>query len=222
MISVVVPAYDEEKNILPVFNELRKVMDSLGEEYEIIFVDDGSTDNTRAEMEKLPDVKVAYFDNNVGKSAALALGFSRAEGEIVVTMDSDAQDDPYEIRRLLEKMNEGFDLVVGWRNQRKHGIGKKIVSRFYNWLVRTIFRLQVRDMNCCLRIFRKEAIKGKILSEGMHRFLPLIFHLNGKKVGEIKVNHRPRLHGHSKYGAGRLAEGFICFLKVIKWRSKRQ
>lgn len=216
-ISVVVPAYNEEKNLEILYEKLKSVLDNLKCEYEIIFVDDGSTDKTFEVLEKLhkkdKGVKVIQFRKNFGKSAALSAGFRYCTGDIVITMDGDLQDDPSEIPKFIEKLKE-FDVVSGWRYNRKDPITKKLPSKFFNWLAAHITGVKIHDFNCGFKAYKKEVIKEINLYGELHRYIPALASWKGFRVCEIKVAHHPRLHGKSKYGAGRLIKGFLDLITV--------
>lgn len=213
MISVVIPVFNEEDNITPLYEELEEVIPKLSEEYEIIFVDDGSTDNTLSNLLKLIEVhnhlRVIQFKRNFGKSAALTAGFNQVKGEIVVTLDGDGQDNPTNIPLLFEELSQDVDVVCGWRYKRKDSLIKKLNSGIYNLLNRIFTKSAVHDNNCMLRVYRKEVISNLILLKGAHRYLPSIIGRSGFKVIEKKVSHRSRLSGKSKYNTKRLFKGFL-------------
>ena len=215
---MVIPVYNEEGNIRPLYSELREVLSGLGEDYEIIFVDDGSTDAgfsmIRGLHEKDARVKAIKFRRNFGKSAALSAGFERAVGDIVFTMDGDLQDDPKEIPRFLEEMGKGYDLVVGWKFRRRDPQTKKLPSKIFNRLTSSLTGVGIHDMNCCFKAYKKDVVKNLSLYGELHRYIPALAYWRGYKVSEIKVNHRPRTHGKSKYGPMRLLKGFLDLLTV--------
>jgi glycosyltransferase involved in cell wall biosynthesis len=217
VISVVVPVHDEERSLEPLYDELRDALDQLGE-WEAVFVDDGSTDGSFAALTRLnaaaSNVKVVRLRRNFGKSAALAAGFRHAAGELVVTIDADLQDDPAEIPRLLAKLDEGFDLVSGWKTQRRDPLRRRIPSRIFNGVVGRVSGVRLHDLNCGLKAYRAEVIRNLRIYGELHRFLPVLAHDRGYRVAELPVNHRPREHGRSRYGMERYLRGFLDFLTV--------
>ena len=207
-LSVVIPVYNEEENIPKLYEELKEVLEKLPYEYEIIFVDDGSTDRTPQILEELakkdPHVKVVRFRRNYGQTAAMYAGFQYASGDVVITMDGDLQNDPRDIPKLLEKINEGYDIVSGWRKDRKDPFLSRILpSKIANWIISKVTGVHLHDYGCTLKAYRKEVAKNFRLYGDMHRFLPAVAKSFGAKITEVVVNHRPRLYGKSKYGIGR-------------------
>src|SRR6266446_6458033 len=221
-ISVVVPVMNEEQNVRLLYEQLSVQLNALGQNYEVIFVDDGSTDKTFAELKTLhidnPGiVRVIRFRRNFGKTPALVAGFSRCRGEIVFTMDGDLQDDPQEIPRFLEKLDEGYDLVSGWKYPRLDPISKTFPSRIFNWLVSTMTGVHLHDINNGFKAYRREVIEDthfKLYGE-FHRFVPVMAYWRGFRITEIKVRHHPRKFGASKFGARRFARGLIDLLNVL-------
>lgn len=218
MISIVVPVYNEEENIIPLFEKLRKIMDG---EYEIIFVDDGSTDKSYEILKKIhsenENVKCIKFSRNFGKTAALMAGFEMARGDIIVTIDADLQNDPEDIPKMIEMLNE-YDAVSGWRYERKDPfISKKLPSAISNKLSGWLTGLKIHDFNCGLKAYRKECLDGIELYGEMHRYIPAILAWKGYKVGEVKVKHHPRKYGKSKYGMKRLARGLFDLINFKFW-----
>ncbi len=221
-ISVVVPVMNEEQNVRLLYEKLSVQLNALGQNYEVIFVDDGSTDKTFAELKTLhidnPGiVRVIRFRRNFGKTPALVAGFSRCRGEIVFTMDGDLQDDPQEIPRFLEKLDEGYDLVSGWKYPRLDPISKTFPSRVFNGLVSTMTGVHLHDINNGFKAYRREVIEDthlKLYGE-FHRFVPVMAHWRGFSVTEIKVRHHPRQYGVSKFGARRFARGLIDLMNVL-------
>jgi glycosyltransferase involved in cell wall biosynthesis len=221
-LSIVVPVMNEEQNVRPLFQKLSDQLNSLGQIYEIIFVDDGSTDNTFKELKKLHDehpgtIQVIRFRRNFGKTPALVAGFSRCQGEIIFTMDGDLQDDPEEIPHFLEKINEGYDLVSGWKFPRLDPISKTFPSRVFNGLVSKMTGVHLHDINNGFKAYRREVIEDshlKLYGE-FHRFIPVMAHWRGFSITEIKVHHYPRIHGVSKFGAKRFARGLIDLMNVL-------
>jgi dolichol-phosphate mannosyltransferase len=214
---VVVPVHDEERSVVPLYEELRAALDPLGE-WEAVFVDDGSTDGSFAALTRLhavtPNLKVVRLRRNFGKAAALAAGFRHSDGELVVTIDADLQDDPAEIPRLLAKLDEGFDLVSGWKTQRRDPLRRRIPSRIFNSVVGHVSGVQLHDLNCGLKAYRADVVRSLRIYGELHRFLPVLAHDRGYRVAELPVNHRPREHGRSRYGMERYLRGFLDFLTV--------
>lgn len=204
MLSVVVPLYNEEESLNAFYDELLKEIIKLSKEYEIIFVDDGSTDNSLDILKKLvlkdKKIKIFSFRRNQGKAEALSLGFQKAAGDYIVTLDADLQDKPTEIHKLLDKMKEGYDVVSGWRKNRKHPWFMKLSSKLFNFLVGLLLGVKLHDYNCGLKAYTKEAAKSLHLYGGLHRFIPLIAHQSGFRICEVVVDHEKRKYGKSKYG----------------------
>ncbi len=221
-LSVVVPVMNEVQSVQPLFQQLSAQLEQLGKAYEVIFVDDGSTDGTFAELQKLHNehpsiVRVIRFRRNFGKTPALVAGFGRCRGEIIFTMDGDLQDDPQEIPRYIEKLNEGYDLVSGWKFPRLDPISKTFPSRIFNWMVSTMTGVHLHDINNGFKAYRRELIQDPYLKlyGDFHRFVPVMAHWRGFNVAEIKVRHHPRKFGSSKFGARRFARGLIDLLNVL-------
>lgn len=214
-LSVVIPVFNEVESIQPLHDELVRVLDTLGKSYEIIYVDDGSADGTFDALTKLVPATVIRFARNFGKSQALQAGFDRAEGTYIVTMDGDLQDDPAEIAQMIEKAQEGVDLVCGWKKHRKDPLSKRLPSKVANAAARFMTGTNVHDMNCCLKLYRKEVAKNITLHGDMHRYIPSLVHSLGYSVDEVIVNHRARQYGETKYGIGRLASSLFDFATLI-------
>ena len=214
MLSVIVPVYNEEESILPLYEELQA---AIGKNDEVLFVDDGSMDSTAERVKKLiagdSRVRLVRFQRNFGKAAALAAGFERARGDVVITMDGDLQDDPLEIPRFLEAITE-HDMVSGWKIHRQDPLGKRLPSKFFNWLTALVTGLRIHDFNCGFKAYRKEVVRHLNLYGELHRYIPALAHWEGFSVGEIPVNHHPRRFGRSKYGIERLTKGFFDLLTV--------
>lgn len=217
-ISVIVPVYNEAENISPIFKGIKEILSPIGGFLEIIFVNDGSTDNTLEELKKLKPVKIINFRKNFGQTAALDAGIKAAEGEIIITMDGDGQNDPSDIPLLLEKMNEGYDVVCGWRWQRKDKFMKRFLSRSANLLRKILINDNIKDSGCTLRAYHRYCFNDIDLYGEIHRFIPAILHWKGFTISEIKVNHRPRLSGKTKYSWKRLSKGFLDLLGIWFWR----
>src|ERR1700694_683002 len=221
-LSFVVPVMNEELNVRPLFEKLSVQLAELNQSYEVIFVDDGSTDKTFEELKKLYDenrdvVRVIRFRRHFGKTPALVAGFSRCRGEIIFTMDGDLQDDPEEIPNYLAKLDEGYDLVSGWKFPRLDPISKTFPSRIFNGMVSFTTGVHLHDINNGFKAYRREVIEDthlKLYGE-FHRFVPVMAHWRGFRVAEIKVKHHPRIYGVSKFGARRFARGLIDLLNVL-------
>jgi len=217
-LSIIIPLFNEEKNLASLYSELKSALKSFGESYEIIFVDDGSADNSWSVLEKLhtadKDIKGIQFRKNSGKAAALSAGFKHAQGKVIVTMDADLQDDSGEIPKFIKKLDEGYDLVSGWRFERQDPISKTLPSKIFNYLTSRLTRIRIHDFNCGFKAYRQGVIKDIELYGELHRYIPVLAHWKGYKVGEMKVKHHPRAHGKSKYGMVRLFRGFTDLLTV--------
>jgi dolichol-phosphate mannosyltransferase len=218
VISVVVPVHDEERSVALLYDELRSALEPLDTPWEAIFVDDGSTDGTFSALTRLhaaeQNVRVVRLRRNFGKAAALVAGFDQARGETVVTIDGDLQDDPAEIPRLLAKLDEGFDLVSGWKTRRRDPLSRRILSRIFNRVTSAFSGVRLHDMNCGLKAYRAEVVQGMRLYGELHRYIPVLAHYRGYRIAELPVHHRPREHGHSNYGVERYLRGFLDLLTV--------
>ncbi len=214
-LSIIVPVHNEEENILELYEKLYNTLSIIEKTYELIFVDDGSTDNTFEKIKSIKDskVKVVRFQRNYGKAAALSCGFKKAKGDIVITLDGDLQDDPKEIPRFLEELKK-YDMVSGWKSKRHDPISKTVPSRFFNWLTRLITGVKINDFNCGYKAYNKYVVKNINLYGELHRYIPALAYWKGYTVGEIEVEHHPRIHGESKYGAERLLKGFLDLITV--------
>jgi glycosyltransferase involved in cell wall biosynthesis len=221
-ISIVIPAYNEQDNVVSLYHELSQVLQAGDKEYELIFVDDGSADQTFPQLKSLHQkdsrLKVIKFKRNFGQSAALSAGFAKAKGDVIVTMDADLQNDPNDIPRLVNELENGYDVVSGWRYNRKDSFAKRVFSRFSNWLRRKLTLESVHDSGCTLRAYRSDCLHDLELYGEMHRYIPALLSWKGYKIGEIKVAHRPRVHGKTKYNWRRLAKGFLDLLLVTFWQ----
>ncbi len=217
-LSVVIPVLNEGINIPELYSNLKKVLDNLNLGYEIFFIDDGSTDNTYNIIDELHKkdeyVKLIQFRKNFGKARALSMGFKHAKGDIVITMDGDLQDDPEEIPNFINKINEGYDVVVGWRFWRKDRITKKLISKIFNKLTESLTEIGIHDFNCGFKAYRKEVTKNIEIYGELHRYTPVLANWKGFRIGEIKVKHHARKHGKLKYGSSRLVKGFLDLLTV--------
>ena len=218
VISVIVPVHDEERSVALLHDELASALGQLDEPWEVVFVDDGSTDGTFSALTRLhashDNVRVVRLRRNFGKATALQAGFAEAQGDVVVTIDGDLQDDPAEIPRLLAKLEEGFDLVSGWKTKRRDPLTRRIPSRIFNAVTGRLSGLRLHDLNCGLKAYRAEVVKGMQIYGELHRFIPVLAHYRGYRVAELPVNHRPREHGRSRYGMERYIRGFLDLLTV--------
>jgi glycosyltransferase involved in cell wall biosynthesis len=220
ILSVVIPLYNEEESLPELALQLESELNKLTKgRFEVIFVDDGSTDKSfqvlRTIHERNRKFRAIRFRRNYGKSAALSVGFSEAKGLIVCTMDADLQDDPSEIRNLVDKLKEGYDLVSGWKKKRHDPITKTIPSRFFNFVTSKMSKLKLHDFNCGLKIYRREVIKSIQVYGEMHRYIPALAHFEGFRIAEIPVKHHPRRYGKSKYGFSRMIKGYLDLLTVM-------
>ena len=218
-LSIVVPVFNEEENVEPLIREIHSVVSSLEKSYEIIVVDDGSRDQTFALLSRLhqsqPTLHIIRLKRNFGQTAALAAGLAYAQGEIVVLMDGDGQNDPADIPALLAKIEQGNDLVVGWRFERRDPLlNRRLPSMIANRLISWTTKVKLHDYGCTLKAMRKEIAKGLRLYGEMHRFIPAIAYERGAQVAELKVNHRARLHGGSNYGLTRTLRVVLDLLTV--------
>ena len=209
MISIVVPLFNEEESLNAFYDELAKKIQKLDKDYEIIFIDDGSTDNSLSILKDLENknksIGVFSFRKNQGKAEALTFGFRKARGDYIVTLDADLQDRPEEIVKLIQKQKEGdWDVVCGWRKKRKDSIGKVFSSKLFNSIASFFWGLNLHDYNCGLKLYSKEAAKSLALYGGMHRFIPLLAHDQGFTVTEVAVEHGERKYGKSKYGFSKI------------------
>ena len=206
-ISVVIPVFNEAENILPLYERLVPVLEGMGLAFEILFVDDGSSDGSSAKMDELcadSRVKTIHFWRNFGQSAALMAGFDHASGGIIISMDGDLQNDPADIPRIVEKINEGFTVVSGWRKDRKDkAVTRKLPSKIANGLISWLSGVHLHDYGCTLKGYRREFIKNIGIYGEMHRFLPIYAKWRGANITELAVAHHPRRHGESKYGLER-------------------
>ncbi len=218
-ISIVIPVFNEEKNLKPLLDQIKDSMERMGVSFEIIFVDDGSTDGTFETLQELhrqdKSLKVIRFRKNFGQTAALSAGFDHSKGNIIITLDGDLQNDPADIPRLIEKLNEGYDIVSGWRHKRKDPfISRRLPSMIANKLISFITNVKLHDYGCSLKAFRKEVIKNIRLYGEMHRFIPAVASWIGISVAELKVNHKPRKQGKSKYGISRTIKVILDLITV--------
>ena len=223
-LSIIIPIFNEEGNIKQLHEKLLSVMGKNSYNYEIIFVNDGSTDSSRQKLDAIAvedeHVKIIHFKRNFGQTAAMMAGIDAANGDILIPMDGDLQNDPSDIPRLLEKLDEGYDVVSGWRNDRKDAsIKRKLPSKIANWLISKISGVYLHDYGCTLKAYKKDVIKGVRLYGEMHRFIPIYASWQGGKVAEIPVTHHPRIHGQSKYGLERTLK-VVLDLILVKFMAK--
>jgi len=218
-VSVVIPLLNEEDSLVELSVALKKVLDALRANWEVIFVDDGSTDKSYSKIQEIHRVnsrfKCIKFKKNYGKSAALQQGFKAAVGDYVITMDADLQDDPEEIPKLIQKIIEGFDLVSGWKKVRKDPFVKKQTSKLFNLVTSIMVGLRLHDFNCGLKAYTKDVVKNIKVYGEMHRYIPALAHLSGYKVTEIPVLHHERKYGKTKFGVSRFINGIFDLITVI-------
>lgn len=214
-LSILIPVYNEAGSIKPLYGLLKETLQSINRPYEILFIDDGSTDDTANILKNIgdPNVKVVHFQRNNGKAAALSCAFSKAKGEFVITMDGDLQDDPREISRFIEALAT-YEVVSGWKQKRNDPLTKVIPSRVFNALTRFVTGIPMHDFNCGFKGYRNYVVKNLNLYGEMHRYIPAIAHFKGYSVGEIVVEHHPRIYGKSKYGAKRILSGFLDLITI--------
>lgn len=218
-LSVIVPLYNEKNSLEQLYQEICAELARIPGQHELIFVDDGSRDGSfeilRGLQARDPRIRLIRFRRNFGKSAALSAGFSMVRGDLIVTLDADLQDQPFEIHRLLEKLEEGNDLVSGWKQDRKDPLGKRWASRVFNTVTALLTGVPLHDINCGLKAYRRQVIEEIRVYGEMHRFIPVLASYRGFRVAEIPVSHRARLHGQSKFGVERFLGGFFDLLTVI-------
>lgn len=219
-VSVVIPLLNESESLQELYGQLRTALSKVvGGHYEILFIDDGSTDDSYEVILSLrrqdDRVRGIRFRRNYGKSAALAVGFDHARGDIIISMDADLQDDPAEIPNLVARIRDGSDMVSGWKKTRHDPMGKTLPSRIFNFVVSRLTGIKLHDFNCGLKAYRAEAAQSLEIYGDMHRFLPVLVSMHGYRVTELAVNHRPRKFGKSKYGVGRFLRGFLDLVTVL-------
>jgi len=217
-VSLVIPMLNEEESIQELSKQITDVFKQLEKTFEIIFIDDGSTDTSAAVALQLNQqdsrIKLIEFRKNYGKAAALAAGFKMASGDVVITMDADLQDDPNEIPNLLNEIEDGFDLVSGWKKVRHDPFLKRYTSKIYNYFTSVFSGIRLHDFNCGLKAYRAEVVKTMNVYGELHRYLPVIAHRNGYRVTEIPVTHHPRKYGRSKYGVARFTRGAFDLMTI--------
>ncbi len=218
MLSIVIPVYNEEESLPALHAEICEVAAARGYSLDVVFVDDGSTDGSWAVIERLaagdPRVRGVRFRRNFGKAAALSAGFAEAKGDFVMTLDADLQDDPHEIPRFLAEIDQGRDVVSGWKQVRHDPWHKVFPSRVFNGMVSWLTGVKLHDHNCGMKCYRREVIEEVTLYGELHRFVPVLAAARGFRVGELVIEHRPRKFGRSKYGVARFVKGFLDLLTV--------
>ncbi len=219
LVSFVVPVYNEEDNAAPLYNELKEVVSNGNLNAEFIFIDDGSTDSTVDALYKASEgdsrVKIVVLRRNFGQTAAMSAGFDQVEGDIVVTLDGDLQNDPHEVPRMIEKLHEGYDIVAGWRKDRQDKVLSRIIpSKIANSIISKATKVELHDYGCCLKVFKADVVKNIQLYGEMHRFIPAVAAQLGVKICEMPVNHRARQFGVSKYGISRTFRVILDLLTV--------
>lgn len=218
MVSVVVPVFDERDSLQELADELLPVMRRLGAPFEVIFVDDGSRDGGDQVLAALArdheSIRVVRLRSNFGKGAALTAGFREARGDVVITIDADLQDDPAEIPRLLAALDEGADLVSGWKQKRNDPWSKTMPSRVFNGVARRVSGVELHDLNCGFKAYRADVVRALAIPGEMYRFIPVIAASEGFRVAEVPVNHRSRRHGRSKYGFERYLRGLLDLITI--------
>lgn len=219
ILSFVLPVYNEQESLTPLYRKITDVMRGRPESFEMVFVDDGSTDGSVEVLSNLhrqdPAVRVIQLRRNFGKSAAYSAGFDRARGEIIVTLDTDLQDDPAEIPAFLEKIDQGFDVVTGWKYEGKGALEKSLPSRFFNGVVRWATGIPLHDFNCPFKAYRRDVLREIHIYGELHRFIPVLAHSRGFTIAEIKIKNLPRQYGQSKYGLKRYLRGMLDLMTVL-------
>jgi glycosyltransferase involved in cell wall biosynthesis len=225
-LSIIIPLYNEEDSLNELTRQIEEVLKDLDLSCEICFVDDGSTDDSLTRIKHLREqnqkIKILSFRRNYGKSAALSEGFKMASGDIIITIDADLQDDPAEIPNLIRKINEGYDLVSGWKKKRHDPITKTLPSKLFNFITAKVTGIKIHDFNCGLKAYRREVIKEIPVYGSLHRYLPVLAHWKGFAIGEIIVHHQARKYGDTKYGWRRFFDGFFDLFTVLFLTRYRQ
>ena len=225
LVSLIIPVYNEQDNLPVLLEEIRTAMAAQNRTWEALFVDDGSRDNSLQILRDLaarePRLRYIAFAENRGQSAAFAAGFQEARGEIFVTLDSDLQNDPADIPRLLDVYGQEYEMVIGWRAKRQDTFVKRISSKIANAIRNRLSRETVKDTGCSLKVLQASLARRLPMSTGMHRFFPTLMKMQGARVAEVKVNHRPRLHGKSKYGVWDRAFSALYDLLAVRWMQSR-
>ncbi len=220
-VSIVIPVFNEVKSIPYLYKEIKSALAFVTNSYEIVFIDDGSSDGSYEEMIALhtkdPRVVVIRFRKNFGQTAALKAGFIHAKGEIIVSLDADLQDNPAEIPRLIGKLSKGYDVICAWRFNRQDSLSKKILSKGANCLRKALTRDKIHDSGCTFRAYKKEVVQDLELYGELHRAIPTLLRQKGFRIGEVKVKHRKRKYGTTKYSMKRVVKGFLDLLMVKFW-----
>ncbi len=224
-VTLIIPAYNEAENLPVLLDEIDKAMGGQPRAWEVLFVDDGSTDQTLDVLKKLAEgrdtIRFLSFAANCGQSSAFAAGFAEARGEILVTLDADLQNNPTDIPAMLNLYEQGYDMVIGWRAHRCDTLLKRLSSQIANAVRNALSHENVKDTGCSLKVLRASLARRLPMFKGMHRFLPTLMKMQGARVAEVKVNHRPRLHGTSKYGVLDRAFTAFCDLLAVRWMQRR-
>ena len=217
-VSIVIPLFNEAESLPELYQRIVAALEEAGASFEVLFVDDGSRDGSFETIRRLREnddrVRAIRFRRNYGKSAALAVGFEAVRGDAVVTMDADLQDDPAEVPGMVDLLGEGYDLVSGWKKDRKDPLSKRLPSKLFNWVTGIVSGLRLHDFNCGLKAYRREVVETIPVYGELHRYLPVLAHWAGFRVTETPVLHHPRKHGSSKFGLGRFTHGFFDLLTV--------
>lgn len=216
--SIIIPVYNEEKNVTELYLRLKKVFNNIGDSFEIIFIDDGSQDKTQESLSTLSPIKIIKFRKNFGQTAALDAGIKEAQGEYIITIDGDLQNPPEEIPKLITEQKKGYDVVCGWRYNRRDALLKKIISRGANILRKIFINDNIHDSGCTLKIYKKECFNNLDLFGEMHRFIPGLLQWQGFSISEVKINHAPRLHGKTNYNSDRILKGLVDMIGLWFWR----
>ncbi|MDD3237171.1 MAG: glycosyltransferase family 2 protein [Candidatus Gastranaerophilales bacterium] len=227
--SIIIPVFNEENNIIKLHSKIKKNIEKITSNYEIIYINDASTDSSLEKLQYLflhdPNLKIINFTKNFGQTSALKAGFDYAKGKFIFTLDADLQNDPEDFIRLLNKYNEGYDLVCGWRKNRHDDSLRKKVSLCANFLIRKLFALKIHDLGCTLRIYNAQCAKSLYLKNDFHRFIPVLAKINKAKITEIEVSHHKRYTGYSKYGLNRtfkvLRDIFIIYKELLFFNTKQ-
>jgi glycosyltransferase involved in cell wall biosynthesis len=218
-VSVVIPLFNEEGSLPELCGRLTSVLERTAARHELIFIDDGSTDGSLSVLQRLREkderIKIVAFSRNYGKSAALSVGFEHVRGDVVVTIDADLQDDPDEIPGLIAQLDEGYDLVSGWKVDRKDPLSKTLPSKIFNSVTSLVSRIKLHDFNCGLKVYRREVVRRISVYGELHRFIPVLAGWEGFRVTERRVSHRERRFGQSKFGAERLLNGLFDLITVM-------
>jgi glycosyltransferase involved in cell wall biosynthesis len=217
-VSILIPLFNEEESIKPLVNEIKKSLSKIQIDYEVLFIDDGSRDDSLKTIKEIAKndnrIRFISFRKNYGKSAALQVGFHHVIGDAVITMDADLQDDPDEILSLLKKLDEGYDLCSGWKKKRQDPFIKKMSSRFFNFVTRIMSGIKIHDFNCGLKAYRKQVVENVKVYGELHRYIPVLAKWQGFTITETPVQHHPRRYGETKYGISRFFKGFIDLITV--------